>query len=275
MDQALSHVTRRPLSDEIFTMSKKISSSFSRGRPPVVGPDKRTRTHVGCVFSDVNRPTAAMVSVACVAGATARPCVAFGNTPTGSNNRGARRANQVAKHVPKTSVSMNASGTNNTRSASGKGFRRSISTQISASSNEGKDTGRGGGLGKLLGGLLLGAGIGGAIGVLFAPQLSKTFLKGKDAAGRFLYDDWENSSDDDGDLALERTRNDLNEKIAQLNAAIDTFSSEADKQGQGAGDGDGEDDGESYLDSSAVSKKNADDAASDGTPEKTASAKTR
>ena len=206
MDQALSHVTRRPLSDEIFTMSKKISSSFSRGRPPVVGPDKRTRTHVGCVFSDVNRPTAAMVSVACVAGATARPCVAFGNTPTGSNNRGARRANQVAKHIPKTSVSMNASGTNNTRSASGKGFRRSISTQISASSNEGKDTGRGGGLGKFLGGLLLGAGIGGAIGVLFAPQLSKTFLKGKDAAGRFLYDDWENSSDNDGVPQVARTK---------------------------------------------------------------------
>ena len=50
--------------------------------------------------------------------------------------------------------------------------------------------------------------------------------EGKDAAGRFLHDDYE--SDEDADAALERTRNDLNEKIAQLNAAIDTFAGEAD-----------------------------------------------
>ena len=85
----------------------------------------------------------------------------------------------------------------------------------------------------------LGGAIFGVAGVLFAPQLSKTFLKGKDAAGRFLYDDYE--SDEDADAALERTRNDLNEKIAQLNAAIDTFAGEADK-GLRDGDDDGDDD---------------------------------
>ena len=91
-----------------------------------------------------------------------------------------------------------------------------------------KDSGAnsGGGMGKFLGGFLLGGAVFGVAGVLFAPQLSKTFLKGKDAAGRFLYDDYE--SDEDADAALERTRNDLNEKIAQLNAAIDTFAGEAD-----------------------------------------------
>ena len=78
-------------------------------------------------------------------------------------------------------------------------------------------------------------------GVLFAPQLSKTFLKGKDAAGRFLYDDYE--SDEDADAALERTRNDLNEKIAQLNAAIDTFAGEADKGLRDGDDDDGDDEG--------------------------------
>jgi len=90
-----------------------------------------------------------------------------------------------------------------------------------------KDSGAnsGGGMGKFLGGFLLGGAVFGVAGVLFAPQLSKTFLKGKDAAGRFLYDDYE--SDEDADAALERTRNDLNEKIAQLNAAIDTFAGEA------------------------------------------------
>tara|TARA_B110000977_G_scaffold89188_1_gene118489 strand:- start:12808 stop:13170 length:363 start_codon:yes stop_codon:yes gene_type:complete len=108
-----------------------------------------------------------------------------------------------------------------------------------------------------VGGFLLGGAIFGVAGVLFAPQLSKTFLKGKDAAGRFLYDDYE--SDDDADAALERTRNDLNEKIAQLNAAIDTFSSEAERSSGGGGDGgDGEvgetnGDGDETSDSSSSS----------------------
>ena len=62
--------------------------------------------------------------------------------------------------------------------------------------------------------------------MLFAPQISKQFLRGKDAAGRFLYEDWTEDEDED---SLERTRQDLNDKIAQLNAAIDTFSAEADR----------------------------------------------
>ena len=86
--------------------------------------------------------------------------------------------------------------------------------------------GGGGGWGKFLGGVLVGGVVFGAAGVLFAPQLSKTFLKGKDAAGKFLYEDWTEDEDED---SLERTRQDLNEKIAQLNSAIDTFSVEADR----------------------------------------------
>ena len=110
-------------------------------------------------------------------------------------------------------------------------LRRSPSfgaSRLAVTTRASKDSGgaSGGGMGKFLGGFLLGGAVFGVAGVLFAPQLSKTFLKGKDAAGRFLYDDYE--SDEDADAALERTRNDLNEKIAQLNAAIDTFAGEAD-----------------------------------------------
>lgn len=114
-------------------------------------------------------------------------------------------------------------------------------SRLAVTTRAAKDSGgdSGGGMGKFLGGFLLGGAIFGVAGVLFAPQLSKTFLKGKDAAGRFLYDDYE--SDEDADAALERTRNDLNEKIAQLNAAIDTFAGEADK-GLRDGDDDGDDD---------------------------------
>jgi gas vesicle protein len=114
-------------------------------------------------------------------------------------------------------------------------------SRLAVTTRAAKDSGgdSGGGMGKFLGGFLLGGAIFGVAGVLFAPQLSKTFLKGKDAAGRFLYDDYE--SDEDADAALERTRNDLNEKIAQLNAAIDTFAGEADK-GLRDGDDDGGDD---------------------------------
>jgi gas vesicle protein len=116
-------------------------------------------------------------------------------------------------------------------------------SRLAVTTRAAKDSGgdSGGGMGKFLGGFLLGGAIFGVAGVLFAPQLSKTFLKGKDAAGRFLYDDYE--SDEDADAALERTRNDLNEKIAQLNAAIDTFAGEADKGLRDGDDDDGDDEG--------------------------------
>ena len=62
--------------------------------------------------------------------------------------------------------------------------------------------------------------------MLFAPQISKTFLKGKGEVGKFLYDDWTEDEEED---SLEKTRQNLNDKIAQLNAAIDNFSTEADR----------------------------------------------
>ena len=107
-------------------------------------------------------------------------------------------------------------------------LRRSPSRGLVVTTRAAKDSGgdSSGGMSKFLGGFLLGGAVFGVAGVLFAPQLSKAFLKGKDAAGRFLYDDYE--SDEDADAALERTRNDLNEKIAQLNSAIDAFAGEAD-----------------------------------------------
>ena len=85
--------------------------------------------------------------------------------------------------------------------------------------------GNGGGVGKFLTGFLIGGAVCGVAGVLFAPQLSKTFLKGKDSVGKFLYEDY----DEDDDDSLERTRRNLNDKIAQLNSAIDNFSTEADR----------------------------------------------
>lgn len=119
-------------------------------------------------------------------------------------------------------------------------------SRLAVTTRASKDSGAnsGGGMGKFLGGFLLGGAVFGVAGVLFAPQLSKTFLKGKDAAGRFLYDDYE--SDEDADAALERTRNDLNEKIAQLNAAIDTFAGEAEdaEDADAAGAADATDQGE-------------------------------
>ena len=107
-------------------------------------------------------------------------------------------------------------------------LRRSPSRGLVVTTRAAKDSGgdSSGGMSKFLGGFLLGGAVFGVAGVLFAPQLSKAFLKGKDAAGRFLYDDYE--SDEDADAALERTRNDLNEKIEQLNSAIDAFAGEAD-----------------------------------------------
>ena len=116
-------------------------------------------------------------------------------------------------------------------------LRRSPSRGLVVTTRAAKDSGgdSSGGMSKFLGGFLLGGAVFGVAGVLFAPQLSKAFLKGKDAAGRFLYDDYE--SDEDADAALERTRNDLNEKIEQLNSAIDAFAGEADAASRDGDDG--------------------------------------
>ena len=89
------------------------------------------------------------------------------------------------------------------------------------------DGGSGGGSwGKFLTGFLVGGAVFGVAGVLFAPQISKTFLKGKGEVGKFLYDDWTEDEEED---SLEKTRQSLNDKNAQLNAAIDNFSTEADR----------------------------------------------
>ena len=70
-----------------------------------------------------------------------------------------------------------------------------------------------------VGGLLVGGAVFGALGFLFAPQLSKTLLGGKRALNKVL--------DEESEDELEVTRQNLNEKIAALNAAIDNFSDQA------------------------------------------------
>jgi gas vesicle protein len=84
---------------------------------------------------------------------------------------------------------------------------------------------RGGGAGDFVAGFLLGGAVFGALGYILAPQISKTLEEGdsvKDEGvatkrpARFL-------EDDEG---LEKTRQTLNEKIAQLNAAIDDVSAQ-------------------------------------------------
>jgi len=77
---------------------------------------------------------------------------------------------------------------------------------------------KGGGRG-FVGGLLVGGAVFGALGFLFAPQLSKTLLGGKRALNKAL--------DDESEDELEVTRQNLNDKIAALNAAIDNFSDQA------------------------------------------------
>nr|XP_024360865.1 uncharacterized protein LOC112275094 isoform X1 [Physcomitrium patens]PNR31059.1 hypothetical protein PHYPA_027375 [Physcomitrium patens] len=84
---------------------------------------------------------------------------------------------------------------------------------------------RGGGAGDFLAGFLIGGAVFGALGYIFAPQISKTLEEGtsvkEDGAAtkrpaRYLEDD----------ESLEKTRQNLNEKIAQLNAAIDDVSAQ-------------------------------------------------
>lgn len=79
---------------------------------------------------------------------------------------------------------------------------------------------RGGGGGGFATGFVLGGLVFGALGFLFAPQISKRLLSDDDPPKlpQFL--------DDGEDESLEATRNNLNEKIAQLNAAIDDVSAQ-------------------------------------------------
>ena len=117
------------------------------------------------------------------------------------------------------------------------------------------------GKGGFVGGVLIGGAVFGALGFLFAPQLSKHILKGKKVLDDLLDDDADDDEesfleeedrddvahryDEDGNLTsalasssmrlekraekeLEETRKSLNQKIAELNRAIDEFSEEAD-----------------------------------------------
>jgi gas vesicle protein len=106
------------------------------------------------------------------------------------------------------------------------------------------------GKGGFVGGVLLGGAVFGALGFLFAPQLSKHILKGKKVLDDLLEEDEEEEEeleDEDGNAIptttsssssmrlekraekeLEETRKSLNQKIAELNKAIDEFSEEAD-----------------------------------------------
>ena len=101
--------------------------------------------------------------------------------------------------------------------------------------------------GGFVGGVLLGGAVFGALGFLFAPQLSKHILKGKKVLDDLLEDEDEELEDEDGNATttttassssmrlekraekeLEETRKSLNQKIAELNKAIDEISEEAD-----------------------------------------------
>lgn len=109
------------------------------------------------------------------------------------------------------------------RHASGRGGivarvdpKRARARSVARAERDGSGSGRSKGF---IGGLLVGGAVFGALGFLFAPQLSKTLLGGKRAISKAL--------DEEAEDELEVTRQNLNEKIAALNAAIDNFSKEA------------------------------------------------
>ncbi|KAE9612835.1 hypothetical protein Lal_00027686 [Lupinus albus] len=93
--------------------------------------------------------------------------------------------------------------------------RRNRSSSICA---EYRDS-RGGGGGDFLAGFLLGGAVLGTVAYIFAPQIRRSLLNedeyGFRKAKRPIY----------YDEGLERTRQTLNEKISQLNSAIDNVSS--------------------------------------------------
>jgi hypothetical protein len=104
---------------------------------------------------------------------------------------------------------------------------RSLALRCRAASGDGGGGGGGGGGsrgGGFVAGLLVGGTVFGALGLLFAPQISAALLRGRDALRlpRFGAE-----GDGAGGDPLEAQRANLNEKIAELNAAIDEFSLEA------------------------------------------------
>lgn len=89
-----------------------------------------------------------------------------------------------------------------------------------ASSGDGEGGAKGGGTANFIAGFLCGGAVLGTLAFLFAPQLSKRLLAENDRLRlpRFLGDEDEES--------LESTRRTLNDKIAQLNSAIDEVSAQ-------------------------------------------------
>lgn len=127
--------------------------------------------------------------------------------------------------------------------------KKKTTTQIKANIEDYDIVPKSGGKAKggFVGGLLIGGAIFGALGFLFAPQLSKHILKGKKTLDDLLEEEEEEEEEDwteeketnatssssiklekRAEKELEETRKSLNQKIAELNKAIDEFSDEAD-----------------------------------------------
>lgn len=127
--------------------------------------------------------------------------------------------------------------------------KKKTTTQIKANIEDYDIVPKSGGKAKggFVGGLLIGGAIFGALGFLFAPQLSKHILKGKKVLDDLLEEEEEEEEENwteeketnatssssiklekRAEKELEETRKSLNQKIAELNKAIDEFSDEAD-----------------------------------------------
>ena len=144
-------------------------------------------------------------------------------TPARARDARAMRASVVGANAPRaraTPARARCARENRARERPRAGFARARigdgRRAVRARSEFEERKGRGKGF---VGGLLVGGAVFGALGFLFAPQLSKTLLGGKRALNKAL--------DDESEDELEVTRQNLNDKIAALNAAIDNFSDQA------------------------------------------------
>eukprot|EP00250_Pteridium_aquilinum_P023862 c2781_g1_i1 orf=331-837(-) len=79
---------------------------------------------------------------------------------------------------------------------------------------------RGSGAGEFVAGFVLGGVVFGALGYLFAPQVTTRFFGSKEG------DSESTPTITDDDEGIAKTRRNLNEKIAKLNAAIDNVSAQ-------------------------------------------------
>ncbi|KAF8102951.1 hypothetical protein N665_0189s0005 [Sinapis alba] len=94
------------------------------------------------------------------------------------------------------------------------------SHKFSVSAEYGSRRGSGGGGGDFIAGFLLGGALFGAAAYIFAPQIRRSIMSEEDEYG--FKKPEQPSYYDEG---LEKTRETLNEKIGQLNSAIDNVSS--------------------------------------------------